>query len=257
MKTNEERRLNDEKKTTIPVPKSLGKLDSQNAVNEKPMTAEKSSVVASQAQQSTHSNLKNESQSEKNNPAVSPDRQCERLEKTVPPESEKTISINVPVSGKTAASQNTIENKSNTPTEKPPLESLVVTAGPVLSPSTTKSPPGATSEFKPLTTGPVLSPVGGPPTSKPTPKEFPEQAPTQTPKPAQDSVSQPTKYSTEEITEALLLSQNSPGMLSAKNVDVLVSVLQHPDPSLRLEALLGVNKCSTFTRNQVIIRLTF
>nr|XP_022302714.1 uncharacterized protein LOC111110491 [Crassostrea virginica] len=254
LKTNEERRLNDEKKTTIPVPKSLGKLDSQNAVNEKPMTAEKSSVVASQAQQSTHSNLKNESQSEKNNPAVSPDRQCERLEKTVPPESEKTISINVPVSGKTAASQNTIENKSNTPTEKPPLESLVVTAGPVLSPSTTKSPPGATSEFKPLTTGPVLSPVGGPPTSKPTPKEFPKQAPTQTPKPAQDSVSQPTKYSTEEITEALLLSQNSPGMLSTKNVDVLVSVLQHPDPSLRLEALLGVNKCSTFTRNQNLLR---
>lgn len=43
-------------------------------------------------------------------------------------------------------------------------------------------------------------------------------------------------------------------MMSAKNADVLVSVLAHPDPTLRLSALLGINKCSTFTRNQNLLR---
>ncbi|CAC5406306.1 unnamed protein product [Mytilus coruscus] len=63
-----------------------------------------------------------------------------------------------------------------------------------------------------------------------------------------------TRFSEEEITDALLVSQTSPGILSGSNAEVLSSLLTHPDPKLQETALNGINRCSTFTRNQNLFR---
>ncbi|XP_062591562.1 uncharacterized protein LOC134253060, partial [Saccostrea cucullata] len=91
-----------------------------------------------------------------------------------------------------------------------------------------------------LPSGPILSPT--------------QKIPAQSRKYDKVSIPKTKNYSAEEITDALLLAQNMPGMLSAENADILVSVLTHPDPSLQLSALMGINKCSTFTRNQNLLR---
>ncbi|KAJ8301883.1 hypothetical protein KUTeg_020870 [Tegillarca granosa] len=62
------------------------------------------------------------------------------------------------------------------------------------------------------------------------------------------------RYTEEEITDALLVSQNSPGLVSAKNAEVLVALLGHPDQNLLLSAVNGIIKCSTFHRNQNLLR---
>lgn len=251
LKTNDKKRPDDERKTKISIPKSIGQFESPKPVIEKPLTVENTSDLASKPHQSTGSNLQNGSKMEKNKNATSPDRQCERLEKTVPPESEKTISLNVSIT-KGDAQKNPVRKSSDKP-EDGQSQSQTVTTGPVLSPrgSPLSSPPGGASNSQSLPTGPVMSPKGGAVQSPPTTKKS-QTPPSQSPKPAQDSVpSSKVIYTKDEITEALLLSQNTPGMMSAKNADVLVSVLAHPDPTLRLSALLGINKCSTFTRNQV------
>lgn len=249
---NDEKRSDDEKKTKIPIPKSIGQFVSPKPVIEKPLTVENASDLASKPHQSTGSKLQNGSKIEKNNDAISPDRQCERLEKTVPPESEKTISLNVSIT--TGDAPKHPVKKSSDKAEDRQSQSQTVTAGPVLSPrgSPLSSPPGGASNSQSLPAGPVMSPKDSAMQSPPTTQKS-QMPPFQSPTPAQDSVpSSKVIYTKDEITEALLLSQNTPGMMSAKNADVLVSVLAHPDPTLRLSALLGINKCSTFTRNQVL-----
>ncbi|KAK3102412.1 hypothetical protein FSP39_011229 [Pinctada imbricata] len=62
------------------------------------------------------------------------------------------------------------------------------------------------------------------------------------------------KFSQEDRTVAILVSQNSPGVVSSQNAEVLVSLLSHPDPQLKMAALTGINKCSSFTRNQNLLR---
>lgn len=62
-----------------------------------------------------------------------------------------------------------------------------------------------------------------------------------------------TRFSEEEITDALLVSQTSPGILSGSNAEILSCLLTHPDPKLQETVLNGINRCSTFTRNQVSI----
>ncbi|XP_063429312.1 armadillo repeat-containing X-linked protein 4-like [Mytilus trossulus] len=63
-----------------------------------------------------------------------------------------------------------------------------------------------------------------------------------------------TRFSEEEITDALLVSQTSPGILSGYNAEVLSCLLTHPDPKLQETVLNGINRCSTFTRNQNLFR---
>lgn len=65
------------------------------------------------------------------------------------------------------------------------------------------------------------------------------------------------RYTEEEITDALLVSQSSPGLVSAKNAEVLVALLGHPDQNLLSSSVNGIIKCSTFHRNQVNICLCF
>ena len=60
-----------------------------------------------------------------------------------------------------------------------------------------------------------------------------------------------TRFSEDDIKDALLVSQTCPGILSGPNTQVLVSLLTHPDSKLQDAALNGINRCSTFTRNQV------
>lgn len=59
------------------------------------------------------------------------------------------------------------------------------------------------------------------------------------------------RFTEDEITDALLVSQTSPGLLSGPNAEVLTSLLTHPDPKMKETVLNGINRCSTFTRNQV------
>lgn len=59
------------------------------------------------------------------------------------------------------------------------------------------------------------------------------------------------RFTEDEITDALLVSQTSPGLLSGPNAEVLSLLLTHPDPKMKETALNGINRCSTFTRNQV------
>ena len=59
------------------------------------------------------------------------------------------------------------------------------------------------------------------------------------------------EFSQEEKTDAIIVSQNSPGLVSSQNAEVLVALLVHPDRKLQMAALAGVSKCSAFTRNQV------
>ncbi|CAG2190602.1 unnamed protein product [Mytilus edulis] len=63
-----------------------------------------------------------------------------------------------------------------------------------------------------------------------------------------------TRFSEEEITDALLVSQTSPGILSGSNAEILSCLLTHPDPKLQETVLNGINRCSTFTRNQNLFR---
>lgn len=66
-----------------------------------------------------------------------------------------------------------------------------------------------------------------------------------------------TRFSEDDIKDALLVSQTCPGILSGPNAQVLVSLLTHPDPKLQDAALNGINRCSTFTRNQVGVTFFF
>lgn len=269
--TNESKKPDDEKKRKTQVPKSLQQTKDIKPAIEKPLTAENTNVLASSS--NVYSPLPspgNDTKTEKNEPkdkAISPDKFCERFEKTAPPESEKTISLKAS-QAKSEATKTTVKKTSVTPSED--IQVQTVTAGPVLSPNTNsaQSPPGGAIKSQNLPSEPVLSPTstfsqsqqGGAsnsqnlpagPTLSP-PSSNTQIVPDQPQKSAQDCHVPKTKsFSTEEITDTLLLAQNSPGMLSAQNAEVLVSILTHPDPSLQLSALMGINKCSTFTRNQV------
>lgn len=59
------------------------------------------------------------------------------------------------------------------------------------------------------------------------------------------------RYEEDDMSMAILVSQNSPGILSSSNAEVLVGLLSHPDTKLQQAALNGIKKSSTFTRNQV------
>jgi len=59
------------------------------------------------------------------------------------------------------------------------------------------------------------------------------------------------KFSQQDMADALLVSQNSPGLLSSGNAEVLVTLLSHPDNQMQMSALNGIKKSSSFKRNQV------
>ncbi|XP_033744780.1 uncharacterized protein LOC117330519 isoform X2 [Pecten maximus] len=62
------------------------------------------------------------------------------------------------------------------------------------------------------------------------------------------------RYEQDDISTAILVSQNSPGILSGSNAEILVALLSHPETKLQQAALNGIKKSSTFIRNQNLFR---
>ncbi|XP_069100865.1 armadillo repeat-containing X-linked protein 1-like isoform X2 [Argopecten irradians] len=62
------------------------------------------------------------------------------------------------------------------------------------------------------------------------------------------------RYDQDDISTAILVSQNTPGILSGGNAEILVALLSHPETKLQQAALNGIKKSSTFTRNQNLFR---